>query len=52
MNLNAQNEILQIMVLRVLRGIASDIAEYGYYSIMADESTDASNIEQLVICIR
>ena len=27
------------------------MAESGYYSIMADESTDASNIEQLVICI-
>ena len=51
-SLNAQNEILQIMALKVLRGIVSDIAESGYYSIMADESTNASNIEQLVICIR
>ena len=42
---NAQNEILQIMALKVLRGIASDIAESGYYSIMADESTDANNIK-------
>ena len=50
-SLNAQNEVLQVMALKVLRGIASDIAESGYYSIMADESTDASNIEQLVICI-
>ena len=39
------------MVLKVLCGIASDIAESGYYSITAGESTDASNIEQLVICI-
>ena len=39
------------MALKVLHGIACDIAESGYYSIMADESTDASNIEQLVICI-
>ena len=39
------------MALKVLRGIASDIAESGCCSIMADESTDASNIEQLVICI-
>ena len=51
MSLNAQNEILQIMAIKVLHGIASDTAESGYYSIMADESTDASNIEQLVICI-
>ena len=49
MSPNAQNEILQIMALKVLCGIASDIAESGYYSIMADESTKESNIEQLVI---
>ena len=51
MSLNAQNEILQIVALKLLCGIVSDITESGYYSIMADESTDASNIEQLVICI-
>ena len=39
-------------LLKVLHGIASDIAESGYSSIMADESTDVSNSEQLVICIR
>ena len=41
----------KIMALKVLYSIASDIAESGHYIIMADESTDASNIEQLVICI-
>ena len=46
-----QNEIVQIMDLIVLHCMASDIAESGYFSIMADESIDASNIEQLVICI-
>ena len=53
MSLNAQNEkseILQMMAL--LHGIASDIAESGYYSIMADESTDVSNIEQFIIYLR
>ena len=49
MSLNAQNEILQIMALKVLCGIASDITESGHCSIMADESVDASNIEQLVV---
>ena len=48
---NAKNEILQIMALKVLRGIASDIAKSGHCSIMADESTDTNNIEQLVIHI-
>ena len=47
MNPNAKNEILEIMALKVLRGTASDIAESGHYTIMADESSDASNIEQL-----
>ena len=52
MSPNAQNEMLQIiMALNVPCGIASDIAESGYYNIMADEFTDASNIEQLVISI-
>ena len=31
------------MALKVLCSIASDVAESGYYSIMADESSDASN---------
>ena len=52
MSPNAQNEILQIMALKVRCGIASDIPESGYYSIMADESTDTSNIDQLVVGIR
>ena len=51
MSLNAQNKKLQIMALKVLPGIASDIAESGYYSIVADEGTDESIIKQLVICI-
>ena len=43
--------ILQNLALKVLHGIASDIAESGNYRIMADDSTDASNIEEHVICI-
>ena len=39
------------MALNVLHGITSDIAENKYYSIIADESCNASNTEQLVICI-
>ena len=44
MSPNAQNEKLQIMALKVLHGIASYIAESGYYSIIADESTNARKI--------
>ena len=44
-SLNAENEMLQIMAPKVLHAIASEIDESGYYSIMADDSIDASNIE-------
>ncbi len=39
------------MALRILRDIASNIKTAVIYSIMADESADVSNKEQLVICI-
>ena len=43
----AQNERL-----RLLRKIAADICSIGCYSLLADEATDVSSIEQLVIFIR
>lgn len=36
----------------VLRGISATIQEDRYYSIMADEVTDCSNKEQVVVCFR
>ena len=48
----AQNEILKLLSLKLLREIAADICSSGCYSILADEATDVSNIQQLVICIR
>ena len=47
MCLNAQNETLQIMALKVLCGIASGIAVSGCYSIMADESTVQATLNSL-----
>ena len=42
------NEILQIIALKVLCGIASDIAESGYYNILADASkTTTKNGESM-----
>ena len=46
-----QNEFLQIMALTVLRGITERLTDR-YFSIMVDETTDISNVEQLVFCIR
>ena len=51
MSQNALNKILHVVALKVLHGTANNIAESGYYCIVADVSTDVSNIGQLVICI-
>lgn len=40
------------MALKVTREIASAIRTATYYTLMADEVADASNIEQVVICYR
>ena len=40
------------MALTSLRDIVNSIKDSGYYSIMADESSDISNVQQFVICIR
>lgn len=47
-----QNELLKIMSQILVRGISEDIRNSLYYALMADETTDVSNREQLVICIR
>ena len=49
-----QNEIISIMALQVLREIASSIQKVTFFTLMADEVTDAANIhvEQVVICLR
>ncbi|XP_052253227.1 zinc finger MYM-type protein 1-like [Dreissena polymorpha] len=47
-----QNEILQLMALRILRKVASDIKTNEFYTIMADETTDKSNREQVVVVFR
>ena len=47
-----QNELLKIMAQSVTRDIASTVGSSGFYTLMADEVTDASNIEQVAICLR
>ncbi len=46
-----QNEILSIMELQILREITSEISGK-WYSVMVDETTDLSNTEQMVMCLR
>ena len=49
---DVQNELLNIMATEVLRSKVSTIQERKFFSIMADEGTDVSNIEQLSFCLR
>ena len=46
-----QNEIISIMALQVLREIASSIQKVRFFTLTADEVTDAANKEQVVICL-
>ena len=46
------NELIEIMAHKVLRSLLSDISSRKWYAIMADETRDISNHEQLVLCIR
>ena len=40
-----QNEILKLMVLKLLRGITANIRKVKFFTILADEATDAGNKE-------
>lgn len=46
------NEMIEIMGHKVLRSLISDIQSQKWYSILADETRDLSNREQMVICLR
>lgn len=47
-----QNEILKVMGLQILRNVAADFQDSPFLTVMADETTDSSNKEQvtLIIC--
>ena len=47
-----QNELLKIMAQTVTRDITFAVGSSGFYTLMADEVTDVSNIEQVAICLR
>ena len=46
-----QNELLSIMALMILRQIASDLSGK-WFTLMIDETTDLSNTEQMILCLR
>ena len=46
------NEMIEIMALKVLCSLLLDIKSRHWFSLMADETRDVSNREQLVLCLR
>ena len=46
------NEIVRLMANNVLRSLIKTVEASGFYSILADETRDRSNKEQLVVCVR
>ena len=47
-----QNELIKIMALTFLRKLTTEFHSSVYFSLMADEVTDSSNREQVVVCLR
>ena len=47
-----QNEMIAVMSKMVLRKISQNLQHTTFYTIMVDETTDVSNVEQVVICLR
>ena len=47
-----QNEIMKIMAMKVLHNLIAPIQAATFICIMADETTDAANKEQVVVCLR
>ena len=46
------NEMIEIMAHKVLHSLISDVQSHKWYFILADETRDLSNHEQMVICLR
>ena len=47
-----QNEILRIMALSISQDIISSELAWKWFTITIDETTDVSNAEQMVFCLR
>ena len=44
--------MIEIMGHKVLRSLISDVQSQKWFSILADETQDLANREQMVICVR
>ena len=46
-----QNEMMQIMALKILREIATNLQDSNFFTMMCDEATDVKYFSQLVVCL-
>ena len=51
-SLKMQNEMVKTMALCVLQRISASLQSSPFYTIMLDETTDAANTEQVVVCLQ
>ena len=49
---HVQNELIRIRGEEVLQQVVKRISTAKYFSILADETTDASNVEQMCLLVR
>ena len=49
---DVQNELLKVMGLQVLRGIATELQRSPFLTVMVDETSDVSNREQVCMIVR
>ena len=47
-----QNEMVKVMALRVLQEIVGSLQSASFFTVMVNETTDASYVEQVVVCLR
>ena len=47
-----QNEMIEVMTLGILKEVSENIKNAKFFTIMADETADVANKEQVVICFR
>ena len=47
-----ENEMMQIMALKILREIATNLQDSDFFTMMCDEATDVKNVSQLIVCLR
>lgn len=51
-SVQVQNDALKLMANQFLRNVMKDLESVNFLTLMADETTDISHREQLIICLQ